>query len=93
MIEVSSPAEAVIFRLKQPLTESLEKKSCALCWPVLPVMLKLESNSSVSLGVTVLDTYAERIAPIIAMLYRRALELLPDRGGLLAGAIRIHGES
>src|SRR5882672_1673409 len=56
VIEVSSPAEAVIFRLKQPLEESLEKNSCALCWPLLPVMLKLESNSSVSLGVTVLET-------------------------------------
>ncbi len=83
MIDVSSPAEAVIFRLKQPLTESSEKKSCALCWPVLPVMLKFASNSSVSLGVTVLETTLKESRSIVAVLYRRALELLADRGGLL----------
>ena len=63
VIEVSSPAEAVIFRLKQPLTESLEKKSCELCWPVLPVMLKFASNSSVSLGVTVSEMTLKESRP------------------------------
>src|SRR5262249_4241964 len=53
---VSKPADAVILRLKQPFAESSEKKSCALCCPVLPVMLKLASNNSVSLGVAVLET-------------------------------------
>src|SRR5581483_8093640 len=60
---VSKPAEAVIFRLKQPLTESWEKKSCVLCWPLLPVMLKLASNSNVSLGVTVLETTLNESRP------------------------------
>src|SRR6478752_7680314 len=64
VIDVSKPAEAVIWRLKQPLTESLEKKSCALCWPVPPVMLKFASNSSVSLGVTVLDTTLNDAGPL-----------------------------
>src|SRR5579859_424209 len=64
VIEVSSPAEAVIWRLKQPLTELLEKKSCVFCWPVLPVMLKLESKSNVSLGVTVLDTTLNESGPL-----------------------------
>src|SRR4029077_5911440 len=36
--------------------------------------------------------HAERIAPI-AVLPRRALELLADRGGLLARAVGIHRES
>src|SRR6185437_9944027 len=61
--EVSSPALAVMVRLKHPLVESREKNCWLLCWPVLPVMLKLASNSNVSLGVTVLETTLKTSLP------------------------------
>src|SRR5215472_2192803 len=63
VMPVSTPLAAVMVRLKQPPAESLEKNCCVLCWPVLPVMLKLASNSSVSLGEAVLETTLKVSSP------------------------------
>jgi hypothetical protein len=43
---------------------------CELAWPVLPIRLKLESNSSVSDGLTVFETRLEKVVVPSSLLVR-----------------------